>query len=58
MTNKHIIDLVVERLTTILEKCASNFRTKALPIDIENSLFGKIKIVTTRKKKNMDDKIF
>ena len=29
MTNKHIIDLVVERLTTILQKCASNFRTKS-----------------------------
>ena len=29
VTNKHIIDLVVERLTTILiKKCASNFRTK------------------------------
>ena len=29
MANKHIIDLVVERLTTILQKCASNFRTKS-----------------------------
>ena len=29
MTNKHIIDLVVERLTTILQKCLSNFRTKS-----------------------------
>ena len=27
VANKHIIDLVVERLTTILQKCASNFRT-------------------------------
>ena len=29
MTNKHIIDLVVERLTTILQKFTSNFRTKS-----------------------------
>ena len=29
MANKHIIDLVVERLTTILQKRASNFRTKS-----------------------------
>ena len=29
VTNKHIIDLVVERLTAILQKSASNFRTKS-----------------------------
>ena len=29
VANKHIIDLAVERLTTILQKCASNFRTKS-----------------------------
>ena len=29
VTNKHIIDLVVERLTTILQNCASNFKTKS-----------------------------
>ena len=55
MANKHIIDLVVERLTTILQKCASNFRTKIFSErEAENDLFGMIKIVTTRKKKNID----
>ena len=54
MANKHIIDLVVERLITILQKCASNFRTKSFSEGGRKQPIWYDKIVTTQKKKNID----
>ena len=49
LTNKHLIDLIVERLTTILQKCASNSWTKSF-IERQKTAYLAYQIVTTRIK--------
>ena len=54
MANKHIIDLVVERLTTILQKCASNIRTKSFSDRGKKQPVWYDKDCDNEKKKNID----